>query len=230
MSDGQILIFSIFVEFRALFVFNTSQLPRQFQDFFWKEEVEYFTGPGTYLGHSMVSQPVTVHRSTLSAYRDWYAQRNEGRCLLDGIAAFVDMNSDSIHLHQYCWMCQINTFIQLTEITGDMYELVDIESSTSRAYQRFSMHVTYETLSGEMIQAETKAEFKKSADEAVRQGLCRTLGSRVLQSCLGVDTTYVKKNLFSYVGWFWKTDELRKLEVEIKHLQDLQESLVATGN
>ena len=204
----------------------------KFQEGFWNNAVEYFTGPGTYLGHSMVSQPVTIHRSTLQAYRRWYAEEHGGRCLLDGVASFVDeaaSTSAAVSTIMYCWMCQINTFIQATGETADAYELVDVESSASRPYQRFSLHVNYESVDG-AIGDKDILEFKKSADAAVQQGLCRALGSRLLKNCLGSDVSYVKKHLFSYVGWFWKLDELQRLLTEIKYVQALHESLLGTGN
>ena len=204
----------------------------KFQESLWTKEIEYFTGPGTYLGHSMVSQPVTIHRSTLQAYRRWYAEEHGGRCLLDGVASFVDeaaSTSAAVATITFCWMCQINTFIQSTGETADAYELIDIESSASRPYQRFSLHVNYESFDG-VIGDKSIPEFKKSADAAVQQGLCRALGSRLLKSCLGSEVSYVKNHLFSYVGWFWKLDELQRLLTEIKYVQALRKSLLGTGN
>jgi len=199
----------------------------KFQKGFWNNAVEYFTGPGTYLGHSMVSQPITIHRSTLQAYRRWYADEHGGRCLLYGVASFVDDLAVAMPMITYCWMCQINTFIQATGETADAYELVDVESSASRPYQRFSLHVNYESVDG-AIGDKDITEFKKSADAAVQQGLCRALGSRLLTNCLGSDVSYVKKHLFSYAGWFWRLDELQRLDAETKYVEGIHKSLLAT--
>ena len=201
----------------------------KFQEGFWNNAVEYFTGPGTYLGHSMVSQPVTVHRSTLQAYRRWYAEEHGGRCLLDGVSSFVDEVSVAMAMITYCWMCQINAFIQSTGATVNAYKLIDIESSASRPYQRFSLHVNYESVDG-VIGDKSIAEFKKSADAAVQQGLCRALGSRFHGNCLGSEVSYVKNHLFSYAGWFWKLDELQRLLTEIKYVEGIRKSLLGTGN
>ena len=127
----------------------------------------------------------------------------------------------------YCWMCQINTFIQSTGETADAYELIDIESSASRPYQRFSLHVNYESVDG-VIGDKSIPEFKKSADAAVQQGLCRALGSRFLGNCLGSEVSYVKNHLFSYAGWFWKLDDLRRLHAETKYFEGVRKSLLAT--
>lgn len=199
----------------------------KFQEGLWNEEVEYFTGPGTYVGHSMVSQPVAIHRATLQAYRRWYAEQNRGKCLLDGVASFVD--SIGTVVQDFCWMCQINTFIQTTGETADAYELIDVESSASRPYQRLALHVNYERVDG-ATDGMSVVEFKKSADAAIRQGLCRALGSRLLTSCLGSDVSYVKQHLFSYVGWSWKLDELQRLFTETKYVQSLHKSLLGSGN
>ena len=172
---------------------NERSRSSKFREGFWSNAVEYFTVPGTYLGHSMVSQPVTVHRSTLQAYRRWYADEHGGRCLLDGVALFVDeaaSTSAAVSTITYCWMCQINTFFQATGETADAYELIDVESSASRPYHRFSLHINYESVDGAIVD-KSIAEFKKSADAAVQQGLCRALGSRLLKSCLGSDVSYV---------------------------------------
>ena len=65
-----------------------------FQQTLWGKGVEYFTGSGTYVGHSMVSQPVTIHRSTLLAYRQWYAIANDGKCLLDRVVDFSESRNN----------------------------------------------------------------------------------------------------------------------------------------
>jgi hypothetical protein len=197
-----------------------------FQRNMWNDAVEYFTGPGTFRGHSMITQPVTIHRSTLTAYREWYVKKN-GRCLLQDVAAFVD---EFVHIKAYCWMCQINTFIQLTNETADAYELVDIDSPLSRAYLRFSMHITHESLSGGTLTAENTAEFSASVNAAINQGLCHWLGQKLLQHCQGADLSYLKRRLFNYAGHPMHGDEEKRRDTERKYHRSLNYSLVATGN
>ena len=193
-----------------------------FQSKLWKGPVEFFTGPGTYLGQSMVSQPVTVHRATLSAYRRWYAQQHGGRCLLEGVAAFLDTKTPVVG---YCWMCQINSFLQITGETADAYHLIDVEDPTSRPYQRFALHVNYEAIDG--VDGDRDLQrFKASVDESTKQGLCRTLGARMLSQCHGADVSHVADRVFSYHQWQFKFDDAAKQLVETRYLQGLRAALL----
>ena len=200
----------------------------KFQQELWSREVEFFTGSATYVGHSMISQPVTVHRSTLIAYRQWYASMNGGSCLLDSVVDFVNSNSRELRKDQYCWMCQINTFLQTTGLTADCYELIDVESFSSRPYRRFAVHVNYESLSGVVMPV--RNEFARTVNAGIQQGLCLALGPRVLESCKGLDTFYIKQHLFMYIDWFWKLDDSQKNLTETNYVKSLLEGLIATGN
>ena len=190
----------------------------KFQEGLWDDEVEYFTGSGTYQGHSMISQPVTIHRSTLISYRLWFAQQS-GMCLLDAVVSFLLSDNANLNKHAYCWMCQINTFIQLTGETADKYELIDVDDDASLPYQRFAMHITYESLTGDILGPNQSEEFKISVESSISQGLCQVLGSSRLPTCDGVDLSYLMRNMFSYVGWQWNIDESTKKTAVLRYVE-----------
>jgi hypothetical protein len=127
-------------------------------------------------------------------------------------------------------MCQINTFIQLTNETADAYELIDIDSPLSRAYLRFAMHITHESMSGVTIAPDNVAEFRDSVNAVLNQGLCRALGRNVLPNCRETDLSYLNRHLFAYVGHPMHSDEGIKRVAEDMYRRGLNESLVAVGH
>lgn len=199
----------------------------RFQFNMWKAEVEFFVGKNSYLGHSMVSQPVVVHRSTLQAYREWYLVQNNRTCFLHGIARFLEFSK--VDVRAYCWMCQILAFIQYTKMTADKYLLVQLEDSGSVPYRRYALHIPYETRNGGTIQSKDPIEFSLSVGEAIRQGLCRSLGENLLISCSGIESTYVETRLFSYASYNWSGQGMRGREVDADYLHSFLRSLSATS-
>ena len=187
---------------RLLFRDGRIRLPHSLamQPGMWDAMVEQFVGVGTFKFHTMVSQPVTFHRSTLAAYRDWY-RNTRGACYLDGVARALDtVNSTAIM--SFCWMCQLGTFINTTGITADLYDLVDVDARTAHPYQRLAVHVPYELAPG--------ADFDASSAMAVRQGLCLALGKGVLPECAGASTDYVLGRMFTYNTLAWKASPSAK--------------------
>lgn len=170
---------------------------RAFQAGMWENLVEFFIGPGTFKFHTMVSQPVTFHRSTFAAYRDWYKKRN-GTCYVDDVVRALETVDPGL-MGAYCWMCQLGTFLNTTGITTDLYDFVDLDTPTHVPYQRMSVHTTYEMAHG--------SDFNGTNVLAVTQGLCLSLGPAVVPECAGVDTAYVREHMFKYERLEWAVTE-----------------------
>ena len=171
-----------------------------FQDYYWGGAVEFFTGAGTYASHTMVSQPVAFVRETFAAYRAWMRVRR-GECYFDAVVNFFletrkvitdgRGGKPSIEVTWFCWMCQLNTFLQLTGETAlQAYIMIDIDDpSTKNPYQRYAVHTSYELIGLQHSQI-------------LVQGLCRALGDAV-NSCSGVKYDEIDSVTFSYFGHFW---------------------------
>ena len=114
----------------------------RFQGAYWLPQLEYFTGPKTYHGHFMVSQPVSFARATLPAYRAWIRQtagsrqpplpfggtrQNASRCYLDEVSDFIRERSRVVAgprgWTRFCWMCQLGTFLQLAHSRAALVKL-----------------------------------------------------------------------------------------------------------
>ena len=188
---------------RLLFRDGKIRLPysRAFQAGMWESLVEFFIGPGTFKFHTMVSQPVTFHRSTLAAFREWYKAAHNGTCYLDDVARALDEVDPGL-MGAFCWMCQLGGFLSTTGITADLYDFVDLDAPTPHPYQRLSVHTTYELAPG--------ADFYATSELAVEQGLCLALGAAVLPQCAGVDTGYVRERMFKYELYNWRADAAAK--------------------
>jgi hypothetical protein len=159
-----------------------------FQAGMWTALVDWFTGPGTYRFHTMVSQPVSFHRSTLKAFRAWY-NREKGQCYLDRVDELV---KSGVPVDTFCWMCQLGAFLAMTNETLAHYDMVDLDSLSSAPYQRLSIHTTYEG---------NGLPFADASDQIVREGLCRAAGPTVLAGCLDQTTDYIDGVTFNYAGW-----------------------------
>jgi hypothetical protein len=184
---------------RLLFRDGRIRLPHSLamQPGMWDAMVEQFLGAGTFMFHTMVSQPVTFHRSTLAAFREWYKAAHNGTCYLDDVARALDEVDPGL-MGAFCWMCQLGGFLSTTGITADLYDFVDLDVPTPHPYQRLSVHTTYELAPG--------ADFHASSAMAVGQGLCVALGPAVLPQCASVDTGYVRERMFKYELYNWKAD------------------------
>ena len=92
---------------------------------------------------------------------------------------------------RFCWMCQLGTFLELTERTRQVYNLITLEDIRAVPYQRMGMHITYEHNGTGYLQAVLRV---------VHEGLCRALGSTIVPICKDVGRLYVDGISFSYGG------------------------------
>ena len=157
--------------------------------------VNFFIAPGAFQSHPMVSQPVSFAHETFAAYRAWVAQRSGGECYYDTVVRFVSTAS-GVDRQLYCWMCQLLTFMQTTNLTLDKYALVDLDNKTGAVYQRFAIHTTWE-------RHPMGPSYGQSSQMVVREGLCRALGADSVPECSTVDLNAVNSLSFSYAGWPW---------------------------
>lgn len=162
-----------------------------FQAGLWDKHVEFFLGQGTFKWHTMVTQPVTFHRSTLAAYRAWF-EDTKGKCYVDAVAEFVASGLDP---SPFCWMCQLGTFLDVTNATRDQYELVDLDAGVGEPYQRLAVHTTWELMG--------LGNYGDASKAYVRQGVCRALGPRVLPECAAVNTAVLNQITYLYAEWPW---------------------------
>jgi hypothetical protein len=172
-----------------------------FQDPYWTKAVEFFTGTGTFASHTMVSQPVTFARETFAAYRAWVRARR-GQCYFDAVVQFYletskekeeshSSSSSWIDGRAFCWMCQLNTFLQLSGERFGAYNMIDLDDIDNKSpYQRFAIHTTYELIG-------------LQPPQVLLRGLCRALGSATVSSCVGVNFDNINSITFSYVGYDW---------------------------
>jgi GDP-mannose transporter len=166
------------------------RLPRStnFQEGTWFAMVDLFLGEGTSRFHTMVSQPVSFHRSTFKAYRDWY-EAEKGICYVDSVNALVN---SSLDVFPFCWMCQLGTFLAVTGDTLPFYDMVDLDSADNPPYQRLAIHATYEN---------NNLPYGNASNQIVREGLCRAVSAHVLSECRHQDTSFVDRMTFHYAGW-----------------------------
>ena len=174
-----------------------------FQAGSWDAAVEWFTGPGTFSGHAMMTQPVSFARETFAAYRAWMAApppAGRGECLYDAVARYVAYHAAhpsavAPSMSSFCWMCQLLTFLQLTHQTADLYNLVNTDDSSDRgtAYLRYGRHGDGDETNNGTI----------SASHAAREGICRALGGEVVPACATIGSVYVDDITFTYAHQQW---------------------------
>jgi hypothetical protein len=176
----------------------------------WKPAVEWFTGPGSYtLGHTMMTQPVAFARPTFAAFRAWMgrpvAEGGRGECYYDAVSRFVENfalpapsplpppGSISSML-SFCWMCQLFTFMTVTNATAELYNFVTTDTPEGGAYMRYSYH-------SDLL--EELGDVDASIRTLAREGLCRALGDEVVPACAGVSHSYADLISFQYAHVPW---------------------------
>ena len=172
---------------------------RTFQLGFWHKGVEHFTGKGSYKFHTMVTQPVPFAPKTLSAYRDWVAERNPGSCYYDKVLEFITRKELKLKEYSFCWMCQLGTFLATSKRTLELYQLADIDDKRGAAYIRFGTHVKYEPRALAKV-----LTYEERARKTVRGGLCRALGKDLIPDCSDEDVKYTADLTFSYSSAKWR--------------------------
>ena len=226
---------------RLLFRDGKIRMPHsaRFQRTMWKTNIEFFTGPGTYKFQTMTSQPVTFHRSTLAAYREWYTAAHNGTCYLDGVVRMLH-KLGPITKGRYCWMCQLGTFLNMTGITADLYDLVNLDQPTPHPYQRMAVHVPYEpwggrldgcaesknmSLAHKLGSCMDKESLKRMAtsEVAMRQGMCLALGASAVPECANMSTKYVRERMFNYASYDYVADEKVKNATVDTFVQEIRQ-------
>jgi hypothetical protein len=148
----------------------------------------------------MVTQPVSFARETLIAYREWQSAKE---CYYDKITRFyVDVNAKPIGFKttDFCWMCQLGTFMQTTKQTLlEKYALIDLDNRCGPAYQRFAIHTTYE------VDNEIGLGYEGSTRRIWLEGVCRVFDAGSVPACENVTTEqHVDYATFAYAeGFSW---------------------------
>ncbi len=167
---------------------------RTFQRELWLKPLESVMGIGMYDGHYMVTQPVTFSQSTFASFRRWFHE-TKGKCYEDHLS---QLSSDNYPF--YCWMCQLGTYLERGNPEQTEYEkywFQHLDNSTIEPMMRYSIHVTYEPFNSERCE-EPKC-YEKSANEIVRQGLCRAFGSSIFHFCINYpNLDYIYNVTFLY--------------------------------
>jgi hypothetical protein len=98
----------------------------------------------------------------------------------------------------FCWMCQLNTFLQLTGGgTLSAYNMIELDAVTNNPYQRYAAHTSWELIG-------------LRPSQVLLQGLCRALGDVVVSSCNGVKFDDIDSVTFSYFGYIWSHNHQRE--------------------
>ena len=231
---------------RLLFRDGKIRMPHsaRFQPLMWKTNIEFFTGPGTYKFHTMTSQPVTFHRSTLAAYREWYTAAHNGTCYLDGVVSWLHRVGPR-SMPKYCWMCQLGTFLNTTGITADLYDLVNLDKPTPHPYQRMAVHVPYEPWDGRLDGCAGSKNMSlahklgscmdihtATSEVAMRQGMCLALGASAVPECANMSTKYVRERMFNYASYDYVADEKVKnatVDAFVQEIRQLMRELMQKG-
>ena len=158
------------------------------------KETEFFTGAGTCSSHTMVTLPITFARETFRAYREW---QSTTECYYDKVVRFqFDPKPEGFKTKDFCWMCQLSTFIQITNITLDKYALIDLDDRRGPVLQRFALHTTYECVN------EIKASYEESSRLIWLEGICRILGEAIVPDCANITTKHVDYATYAYAEAF----------------------------
>lgn len=137
--------------------------------------------------HAMVTQPITVRPRTLQRFLNWIREER-GRCYEDVVTAAVRGG----FVQEFCWMCQLNVFLQYTPENIDYNYIVWNENPDP--YLRFAAHVTYELMPGK--------NYGESVEAAINQGLCRWFGSQLFPaSCQRYPTLDYVESLSRQYNW-----------------------------
>jgi hypothetical protein len=73
-------------------------------------------------------------------------------------------------------MCQLGTFLQITNKTMDLYNMILIDDTHGPAYQRMASHITFEPYA-------RKPSYEDRARNCMLGGMCRALGNTLLPEC-----------------------------------------------
>jgi hypothetical protein len=151
-------------------------------------------GVGMYDGHYMVTQPVTFSLSTFSSFRQWFYETKK-KCYEDQLSYLSPYN-----YLWFCWMCQLGTYLERGNPEQSEYKkywFQHLDNNTLEPMLRYAIHVTYESYDSERCE-EPKC-YDKSANEVIRQGLCRAFGSSIFQFCSNYrHLNYINNVTFSY--------------------------------
>jgi hypothetical protein len=216
-----------------------------FQRGMWNKATEYFFPNASYFKwHTMVAQPVRVFldgitlpstaselltafssmrscsrcqvaflRRTLPEYRQWQLAR--GTCLEARIAAYIiDFPSPPIP-EQFCWMCQLGTFIDMASTHRDSYYLHDCDNPSAAPAMKYVVHWSYQWTDWD--------SFKMPRD-----GLCRAFGAAAFAECRGIDTSSVRNEAFDYSNWNFSAAPLDAKESVLKDYLALLRRAAAT--
>ena len=169
---------------------------RTFQRELWNASLDSMMGAGMYDGHYMVTQPVTFALSTFSSFRDWFYS-SKGRCYEDQLS---HLSPD--HYQLFCWMCQLGTYLERGKPTQSEYEkywFQHMENATLEPILRYAIHVSYEPYHGQ--QCKEQKCYEKSANEIIRQGLCRVFSPPLLKACPKYSNLYyINRVTFLYAN------------------------------
>lgn len=184
-----------------------------FQRGAWNVDVEYFVGRHTYGSHPMVVQPLAFHRSTFEAYRNWYRESTH-ECYTDAVSRYLQ---DFSNVQQFCWMCQLWTFMNHTGLSMEFYQPIDIDSDKSPPFQRYAIHLTYEKHG-------RRESYGQNSLSIVLQGLCNAFGEAIIPDCAGIDYAYFDRYSYSYANHLFKTsrgaarEHARKYQMTVREI------------
>jgi GDP-mannose transporter len=169
---------------------------RTFQGSMWIDSVNAMLGVSMYDGHYMVTQPVTFALSTFSSFRKWFYE-SQGLCYEDRLSELSIK-----HYPTFCWMCQLGTYLERAypiQNQCELYWYQHLDNPSLEPILRYAAHVTYETSYSQTCEQDKC--YKKTANDAIKQGLCRAFGESMFIFCSNYsDLTYINKVTFTYAN------------------------------
>ena len=167
---------------------------RIFEKDVWRSSVNAMLDAGSYDGHCMTTQPLVFARTTFPTFRKWFYE-SKGVCYEDRLAAMSPKEYP-----KFCWMCQLGTYLERgysPKHDHDRYLYHNLDNASLEPIIRYALHVTYEPYRAGFCD-EPKC-YAKSADEIIKQGLCRAFGSSIFEVCAHQsDLAYVNEVTFLY--------------------------------
>ncbi|UJR20076.1 hypothetical protein I4U23_023208 [Adineta vaga] len=165
-----------------------------FQRDLWLKPLEAIMGLGMYERHYMVTQPVTFARSTFSSFRKWFCQ-TKGQCYEDQLTQLLPK-----YYQEFCWMCQLGTYLERGHVEKseyDTYWYQHLDDPSLKPILRYAIHIPYEPFN--TTQCREVLCYEKTANEIIKQGLCRAFGPSIFQFCMNYKHfNYINNVTFSY--------------------------------
>jgi hypothetical protein len=162
-------------------------------------------------GHSMVTQPVSVATESLRPFFDWIQKQQNGTCYEQLLYKYRNDMWDKA----FCWMCQLNLFLAITDGSGEKYG-VDVHLVDKRRdpYIRFVVHFPYENRV-DVFGVRIALTPEELLNLVMNEGLCRWFGEAIFPTACSLQVPthsagtrkaneflYLEGLMMKYTDWY----------------------------